>query len=140
MGTVGGEHFAVAQYHQEKVRVSHKLFPEDIHPLKKALAIVKYVFRGGVLTRARSGLSSRGNQQAVSTGNQREVEMRRALTSIDPLFHFAGQEEGFEAWRVEGYGIKLWPVENYGRFFLGDHYLVLHTKRAQSGDCSWLFL
>jgi hypothetical protein len=43
-----------------------------------------------------------------------------------------GQEAGIEIWRTETTGGKPkpvpWPVAQYGKFYVGDSYIVLNTK------------
>lgn len=43
-------------------------------------------------------------------------------------FSGAGQEPGLEIWRIEKMSAVPWPVEQYGKFYNGDSYIVLHSK------------
>ena len=52
----------------------------------------------------------------------------------------AGQKPGLEIWRVENrrteadtpdFGVKRWPKEEYGKFYSGDSYVVLHTYKTK---------
>jgi gelsolin len=54
-------------------------------------------------------------------------------------FKGAGQKVGIEIWRVENrrseddrpiFGVKRWPVSDYGSFYTGDSYIVLNTYKA----------
>lgn len=60
-----------------------------------------------------------------------------SFTDIDPLFEFAGVDEGVEIWRVEN--LKLVSVDKslYGFFYEGDCYVVLVTTATQSGKIVW---
>jgi hypothetical protein len=39
----------------------------------------------------------------------------------------AGKAGGIQIWRIEKFHIVAWPKEEYGKFYNGDSYLVLHT-------------
>ncbi|CAG8477093.1 hypothetical protein C2G38_2043903 [Gigaspora rosea] len=40
-----------------------------------------------------------------------------------------GIEPGLWVWRIEKFTVKPWPKENYGRFYSGDSYIVLHSYK-----------
>lgn len=42
----------------------------------------------------------------------------------------AGKAEGIQIWRVEKFHIVAWPREEYGKFYNGDSYIVLHTIKS----------
>jgi len=47
----------------------------------------------------------------------------------------AGSKPGIEIWRVENkkggkFGVAKWPVDQYGTFYDGDSFIVLHTYKA----------
>ncbi len=71
-------------------------------------------------------------------GSKENRALRKAAASTDPQFQGAGQKVGLEVWRVENrrsksdtpeFGVKRWPMEEIGKFFSGDTYIVLNTFR-----------
>ena len=76
-------------------------------------------------------------------GSAEDVAAREAAASME--FHWdaesTGSKPGVEIWRVENkrtdsgapnFGIKDWPMKQYGQFHRGDSYIVLSTTK--SGD------
>ena len=51
-------------------------------------------------------------------------------------FAGAGAKVGIEIWRIESLKVKALPTEEYGRFSVGDSYIVLRTKKKGNG-LSW---
>ncbi|XP_033113783.1 advillin-like isoform X1 [Anneissia japonica] len=52
---------------------------------------------------------------------------------VDPAFRDAGKKEGLKIWRIENMKVVSWPEKDYGHFFQGDSYIVLHTRKVGSG-------
>eukprot|EP00924_Labyrinthula_sp_SR-Ha-C_P016764 snap_masked-scaffold_6-processed-gene-14.22-mRNA-1 protein AED:0.15 eAED:0.15 QI:0/-1/0/1/-1/1/1/0/383 len=64
----------------------------------------------------------------------------KAAAESDPQWAGAGSKTGLEIWRVENvrtdgdkpnFGVQRWPKEQYGEFFDGDSYIVLHTYKKR---------
>jgi len=49
-----------------------------------------------------------------------------------PEFDKAGKKAGMQIWRIEDMEMKPIPAKNYGHFFIGDAYIVLHSKASGS--------
>jgi len=73
-------------------------------------------------------------------GSKAHVDARKAAAETEKEFKGAGVKVGLEIWRVENkrtaadtpdFGVKRWPVENYGEFYTGDSYIALNTYRAK---------
>nr|XP_006819230.1 PREDICTED: villin-1-like isoform X2 [Saccoglossus kowalevskii] len=56
---------------------------------------------------------------------------------VDPAFKGVGQKPGLKIWRIEKMNVVSWPEKDYGYFFEGDSYIVLHTKKEKGGQLSW---
>lgn len=56
---------------------------------------------------------------------------------VDPVFEGVGQEPGILIWRVEQFQIVPVDLKEYGNFYSGDSYILLHTKRLRSGNLEW---
>lgn len=59
------------------------------------------------------------------------------MTVLDPAFDGVGQEAGIVIWRIEQMEVKPVPVSQYGSFYSGDSYIVLHTKQTKGGSVEW---
>eukprot|EP01125_Pyxidicula_operculata_P004757 TRINITY_DN1776_c0_g1_i2.p1 TRINITY_DN1776_c0_g1~~TRINITY_DN1776_c0_g1_i2.p1 ORF type:complete len:367 (-),score=117.81 TRINITY_DN1776_c0_g1_i2:181-1281(-) len=62
-------------------------------------------------------------------GSPIEKEIKKLAAQGEPAWKTAGQAEGVQVWRVEKFQIKEWPKAEYGKFFDGDSYIVLHTYK-----------
>lgn len=55
---------------------------------------------------------------------------------VDPAFANAGQTPGIEIWRIEKLQVVPYDLASYGKFYSGDSYIVLYTKRT-NGHTDW---
>jgi len=60
-------------------------------------------------------------------GVETEKEMKAAAAQGEPAWKNAGKEPGIQIWRIEKFKVVEWPRDQYGNFFDGDSYIVLHT-------------
>jgi len=65
----------------------------------------------------------------ANLGTDLEKKVREAAAQHEDAWKGSGQKEGTEIWRIEKFHVKPWPQKEYGKFFLGDSYIVLHTKK-----------
>lgn len=59
--------------------------------------------------------------------------MASSTKHIDPAFHGAGQKVGTEIWRIENFQPVPLPKADYGKFYVGDSYIVLQTTSGKGG-------
>ncbi|KAF5473270.1 hypothetical protein F2P56_009894 [Juglans regia] len=52
---------------------------------------------------------------------------------LDPAFQGAGQRVGTEIWRIENFQPVPLPKSEYGKFYMGDCYIVLQTTQGKGG-------
>ncbi|XP_042940824.1 villin-3-like isoform X3 [Carya illinoinensis] len=52
---------------------------------------------------------------------------------LDPAFQGAGQRVGTEIWRIENFQPIPLPKSDYGKFYMGDSYIVLQTTQGKGG-------
>jgi len=64
-------------------------------------------------------------------GTDLEKNVRAAAAACEKEWHTAGKEEGLQIWRIEAFQVKPWPKDQYGKFFEGDSYIVLKTRKVQ---------
>lgn len=67
-------------------------------------------------------------------GSDLEKEVRKAAAENEPAWNNAGKKVGLEIWRIEKFQVVSWPKEQYGKFFSGDSYIVLHTYKEKDSD------
>lgn len=49
-------------------------------------------------------------------------------TEADPEFIKAGQKNGTVIWRIENFKVKKMTPKQFGKFYTGDSYIILHTN------------
>ncbi|KAE8664089.1 Villin-2 [Hibiscus syriacus] len=60
--------------------------------------------------------------------------MSSSVKLLDPAFHGAGQKPGTEIWRIENLQPVPLPKSDYGKFYMGDSYIVLQTTAGKGGS------
>jgi hypothetical protein len=63
----------------------------------------------------------------ANLGTDLEKEVRREAARHEPAWQNAGKKPGLEIWRIEKFTVKAWPEPEYGKFYNGDSYIVLHV-------------
>ncbi|XVF75781.1 hypothetical protein PTKIN_Ptkin13bG0214500 [Pterospermum kingtungense] len=53
---------------------------------------------------------------------------------LDPAFQGVGQKPGTEIWRIENFQPVPLPKSDYGKFYMGDSYIVLQTTPSKGGS------
>jgi len=64
-------------------------------------------------------------------GTPLEKEIKKAAAQGEPAWKTAGKAPGVEVWRVEKFKIVAWPKDQYGKFYSGDSYIILHTYKQE---------
>jgi len=62
-------------------------------------------------------------------GSELQKKVRLAAAESAEEWKGCGQKEGIEIWRIENFKVARWPKDQYGSFFSGDSYIILHTYR-----------
>ncbi|KAK4272520.1 hypothetical protein QN277_021066 [Acacia crassicarpa] len=52
---------------------------------------------------------------------------------LDPAFQAVGQKVGTEIWRIENFQPVPLPKSDYGKFYVGDSYIILQTTQGKGG-------
>ena len=67
----------------------------------------------------------------------------QAAAETEANWDGAGQEEGIQIWRVENtrdeddnpkFGINPWPTSQYGKFYSGDSYIILQSRKLEDSE------
>lgn len=71
-------------------------------------------------------------------GSDLEKQVKKAAADTEPAWDNAGKALGIQIWRIEKFQVKSWPKEQYGQFYDGDSYIVLHTwKKPDAPKFFW---
>ncbi|KAK1229830.1 hypothetical protein PQX77_007095 [Marasmius sp. AFHP31] len=65
-------------------------------------------------------------------GSDLEKHVREHAGDKEPAWEDAGKEPGLQVWRIENFHVVPWPEKQYGMFYDGDSYIVLHTYKKSS--------
>lgn len=60
-------------------------------------------------------------------GSDIEKKCKEAAANSEPQWDDAGVKVGLQIWRIEQFKVKPWPQSKYGRFHVGDSYIILNT-------------
>ncbi|KAK8496967.1 hypothetical protein V6N13_126020 [Hibiscus sabdariffa] len=60
--------------------------------------------------------------------------MSSSAKVLDPAFQGVGQKSGTEIWRIENFQPVPLPKSDYGKFYMGDTYIVLQTTSSKGGS------
>ncbi|KAK8454992.1 hypothetical protein SEVIR_4G064000v4 [Setaria viridis] len=60
--------------------------------------------------------------------------MSVSMKDLDPAFRGSGQKDGLEIWRVEDFKPVPVPASSFGKFFMGDSYIILKTTALKNGS------
>ncbi|EEU35250.1 uncharacterized protein NECHADRAFT_97933 [Fusarium vanettenii 77-13-4] len=74
------------------------------------------------------------NVELIGTDIDHQVKYNSALT--EPAWNDGkvGIEAGLVIWRIEQFEVVQWPEENYGQFYDGDSFIVLHSEKINGKD------
>lgn len=67
-------------------------------------------------------------------GGEEHRAKQKAIADKMPEWQGAGEKVGTRVWRIEKFRVKDWPEEEYGTFYGGDSFIVLHTYKEEGGD------
>jgi len=70
----------------------------------------------------------------ANLGTDLEKKVREAAAKKEPQWESAGKQPGLQIWRIEKFHVVPWHKEEYGTFYSGDSYIVLHTYKKKGGD------
>eukprot|EP01083_Nonionella_stella_P128445 389243_1 len=67
-------------------------------------------------------------------GTEEHKQMRTDAAGKEEAWHGVGNVCGILIWRIEKFQVVAWPKKQYGEFYDGDSYIILHTYKDQSSD------
>lgn len=62
-------------------------------------------------------------------GSSIDHKVKYNSASTEPAWKTISDKAGTQIWRIEDFEVVHWPQENYGSFFEGDSYIVLHSYK-----------
>lgn len=62
-------------------------------------------------------------------GSDEEKKLKKSAAMKEPAWTGCENFEGTKIWRIEKFKVKDWPKSEYGKFFDGDSYIILHSEK-----------
>jgi len=56
-------------------------------------------------------------------------QVKKSSAESEKAWKGCGQKVGIKIWRIVKFKVEDWPLEDYGYFFDGDSYIILHTYK-----------
>lgn len=75
----------------------------------------------------------------ANMGTDFEKAVKEAAAGGEKAWIGAGEREGLQMWRIEKFQVVPWPRKEFGRFYSGDSYIILHTYRKNPSSEALLF-
>lgn len=67
------------------------------------------------------------NLANFGTDSEKQVKKESAETEL--AWKDSGSKPGLEIWRINQFKVEKWPVEDYGKFYSGDSYIIMNTYK-----------
>lgn len=67
-------------------------------------------------------------------GSDTEKKVKKESAETEPAWKGAGQKVGLQIWRIVKFKVTHWDKDQYGEFYNGDSYIILHTYKDPEGD------
>jgi len=69
------------------------------------------------------------SSNVAGLGSKENRELKAAAAKTEKAWEGAGKAVGVQIWRIEKFHVIAWKKEDYGKFFSGDAYIILHTYK-----------
>jgi len=67
-------------------------------------------------------------------GSKEHHDLKTKAAESEEAWKGSGQHVGTEVWRIEKFKVVRWPRDQYGTFYSGDSYIVLHTWKEDGKE------
>ncbi|KAJ7360070.1 hypothetical protein OS493_019162 [Desmophyllum pertusum] len=62
-------------------------------------------------------------------GSDTEKQVKKSSAMTEKAWKGCGKKVGIKIWRIVKFKVTDWPVEDYGKFYEGDSYIILRTYK-----------
>ena len=93
----------------------------------------------GLLTGRKSEAFDIKDTNVANIGSDEDKAARKAAAETEAAWVGCGKGVGIEIWRVESFNVVKWPKEQYGEFYEGDSYIILHTYKQGTFSTKLLY-
>lgn len=67
-------------------------------------------------------------------GSDAEKQVKKEAAETEPAWKTIKEECGTQIFRINKFKVEKWPLEDYGKFYNGDSYVVLHTWKNEDSE------
>lgn len=67
-------------------------------------------------------------------GSDTEKQVKKESAETELAWKSIKHEPGTQIFRINKFKVEKWPLEDYGKFYNGDSYVVLHIHKQEGGD------
>lgn len=67
-------------------------------------------------------------------GSDLEKNIKKEAAQTEKAWAVAGKKVGLQIWRIVKFAVEEWPENQYGEFYNGDSYIILHTYKTADND------
>lgn len=67
-------------------------------------------------------------------GSDADKQIKKEAAETEPAWKDAGKETGTQIFRINKFKVEKWPKEDYGKFYNGDSYIVLHCWKKEGSE------
>lgn len=71
----------------------------------------------------------------ANIGTDMDHKVKEQAAEHEEAWKPVGKKEGLLIWRIEKFKVKAWPEKEYGQFYKGDSYIILHTYKVENKLC-----
>jgi len=67
-------------------------------------------------------------------GSEADKKIKKESAETEPAWKGVGKKVGLKQWRINKFKVEACPIEEYGKFYSGDSYIILRTYKEEDGD------
>jgi len=74
------------------------------------------------------------DSNCAGLGSDADKKLRKEAAETETAWDGCGEKPGVEIWRIEQFQVKKWPEKEYGKFYDGDAYITLLTRKDKVSE------
>jgi gelsolin len=73
----------------------------------------------------------------MNFGSELEIKIKKAASEGEVAWKSCKEQKGVKVWRIEKFCVVPWPKNDYGNFYNGDSYIILHIFEKEKGEIKY---